>query len=118
MSALEDDAIACEIVDLATGEQIPIRTVSGHFERSDSGGDLEGLYRFSPGSGNLEITCTAPAPAEDGADDLVLVGPMPEVENIVVGVLLAIVVPGLLGLAGLVMLIWTGILWSLRDPKP
>ncbi|GAB2450202.1 hypothetical protein GCM10027062_34260 [Nocardioides hungaricus] len=114
---LDDQTTSCRIVDGETGAKIPVRTVTGSFERSDSNGDLVGLYRFSPGSGSLEVTCTSSL-AGIGPAPVVLIGPMPQIGNFVVGILLAILIPGLLGLAGLVMLIVTGILWSVRDPRP
>ncbi|HEY1116711.1 MAG TPA: hypothetical protein VGE43_03340 [Acidimicrobiales bacterium] len=113
----EDPGTRCDIIDVASGAGIELRRVTGSFERSDSDGDLEGLYRFDPGSGDLEVTCSSPF-SDLGEGGAVLIGPMPEIDNIVIGVLLAIGVPGLLGLAGLVMLIWTGVLWSLRPARP
>lgn len=113
---LDDDDTTCEIVDRATGETITLRTVSGDFERSDSNGDLEGLYRFDPGSGDLEITCVQAV--QEFGDDRVLITPMPEIENVALAILLAVVIPGLLGLAGVIALIVTTILFVTRDPRP
>ncbi|MGB0098855.1 MAG: hypothetical protein WBP61_01115 [Nocardioides sp.] len=115
---LEDDDTRCVIVDLATGDPIEVRPVGGSFERSDSYGELDGLYRFAPGSGDLEVACSTSPFADIGTDEMVLIGPAPEIDNFVIGIVIAIVVPGLLGLAGLIVLIWTGILWSTRDPRP
>ncbi|RYJ02171.1 MAG: hypothetical protein EON52_20110 [Actinomycetales bacterium] len=113
----EDIDTQCDITDLESGDPVELRTMGGSLERSDPEGDLAGLYRFSPGSGDLEVTCFSPF-SEMGEGGVVLIGPMPQIDNIVLGVLLVIGVPGLLGLAGLVMLIWTGVLWSLRDARP
>jgi hypothetical protein len=115
---LEDDAIDCTITDTATDEPVAIRRVGGSFERSDSNGELEGLWRFDPGSGDLTVSCAPSPSADSGTAETVLIGPMPEIDSFVVGILVMVFVPGLLGLAGLVVLIVTGILWSLRDPKP
>lgn len=114
---LDGDRTACTIRDLVTGQPVELRSVAGSFERSDSGGDFEGLYRFSPGSGNLEVTCTSVGGTVDPTEN-VLVGPAPHIASFVVGILVAVLVPGLLGLAGLVMLLVTGILWSVRSPEP
>ena len=113
----EDPDTRCQVIDTESDAEVALRRMGGSFERSDPEGDLEGLYRFSPGSGELEVTCVSPF-SDLGEPGLVLIGQVPEIDSIVLGVLLLIGVPGLLGLAGLVMLIWTGILWSLRDPRP
>lgn len=112
---LDDDHQTCTITDVRSGETIPLERVSGSFERSDSHGDLEGLYKFSPGSGKLSVTCEQ---AGVGRVGTVLIGPMPEIGSFVVGILLAIFVPGLLGLAGLIILVVTGILFATRQARP
>lgn len=114
----EGDETSCQVIDRGTGEPVEIRTVGGDYQRNDSHGDLSGLYRFSPGSGDLEVTCMGVSfhRADDAA--VVLIGPMPEIDNFVIGILLAIAVPGLLGLAGVIALITTGILYSSREPRP
>lgn len=110
---------SCRVVDLATGQQVPMGRVSGSFTRSDSNGDFTGVQRFDPGSGRLEVTCTPFAgPRDVAGGDTVLIGPMPRIGSFVVGILVAILVPGLLGLAGFVVLMVTGILWSTRQPRP
>ena len=114
---LADDDATCRVVDAATGQEIPLRRVSDDLERTDSGEDLVGVYRFSPGSGDLEVTCTA-ASGTDPDEDLVVIGSVPELESFAVGILLAIVLPGALALLGLIIVLWTAILWSLRQPRP
>lgn len=106
---------SCEIVDAATGETIALRPVSGSFERLESGEDLEGMYKFDPGSGDLTVTCTTTALGQSGN---VLIGPMPHIASFVIGILVAIFVPAGLGLAGLVILIVTGVLFTTRQPRP
>lgn len=112
---LDDDSQTCQIEDLESGQPIQLRTVTGSYERSDSSGDFDGLYRFDPGSGRLSVTCAAAMP---GQSDSVLIGPMPRIGNFVVLLLLAILLPGLLGLAGLVVLLVTGILFTTRPARP
>ena len=114
---LADDDTRCRVVDATTGREIALRPVGESFERTDSGEDLDGVYRFSPGSGHLEVTCV-PVAGSDADDDFVLIGSVPELESFVVAVGLAIVLPGALALIGLVIVLWTGILWSLRPPTP
>lgn len=101
---------SCSIVDSATGEQVERRSTGGRFERSDSNGDFQGLWRFETGSGELEVTCQGGGP--------VLLGATPAFGSFMLGLLLIFVVPGALGLAGVASLITTGILWSLREPRP
>ena len=113
-----DDDTTCSVVDRATGDPITLRPVRGYFERPDSNSDLVGLYKFDPGSGDLEVTCVQAAHSRDDDDDLVLIGPVLKFETIGLAVLLVIVIPGILGLAGLIVLIVTGILFATRDPRP
>lgn len=108
-------AQTCRLIDLDTGEPIPLRHVSGDFSRSDGNGDFEGFLRFDPGSGHLEITCVQTDGSTPGT---VRIGPLPRIGSLVVGILVAIFVPAILGLAGLVIIIVNGILWSTRQPRP
>jgi len=112
---MDSTAQTCRVIDLDTGEPIPLRPVSGNFSRSDSNGDFEGLLQFDPGSGHIEITCVETDQSSPGT---VLIGPVPRIGSFVVGILVAIFVPALLGLAGLVVIIVNGVLWSTRQPKP
>jgi hypothetical protein len=112
---MDSDTQRCQVIDRETGDPIPLRRVSGEFSRSDDGGDFEGLLRFDPGSGQIQITCVQTDGSNPGT---VLIGPVPRIGSLVVGVLLVIVVPGVLGLAGLTVIIVTGILWSTRRPRP
>lgn len=100
----------CQIVDRATGETIPLDPVTGSFERSDGSGDWSGDSRFDPGSGDLEVTCVA-------GEGSVLVGPAPRIGSFVTGIVATIVVPLVLFLAGVAVLLVTGILWSLRPAR-
>ena len=54
---MDSTAQSCRIIDRETGDTIPLHRVSGDFSRSDSRGDFEGLLKFDPGSGHIEITC-------------------------------------------------------------
>lgn len=106
---------SCEVVDADTGQPIPLRTVDGEFSRSDSNGDFQGLQRFDPGSGHLEITCVQ---TDQGPAGTVLISAFPRIGSFVVAILVAVLVPSVLGLLGLIVLIWTGVLWSVRPARP
>ena len=99
----------CRVVDARTGDPIPLDPVGAAYTRSDSGGDWHGVARFDPGSGDLVVTC-------DGGGSA-LISPAPRIGSFVVGILATILVPLLLGLAGLVTLIVTGILWATRPSR-
>jgi hypothetical protein len=101
----------CTIVDLRSGEEVPLHRVSAEYNRSDPSGDWSGFARFDPGSGDLEVTCTA-------SDGVVLIGPAPRIGSFVVGILATIFVPLFLGLLGLAILIVTGILFVSRPVRP
>ena len=105
----------CRVVDLATGAPVHLRPVGGSYERSDSHGDLRGAFRFDPGSGRLSVACITSTGA---TGDEVVIGPSPRIASFVVGILATIFVPLLLGLAGLAVLIVTGILWATRPARP
>ncbi|HEU5035794.1 MAG TPA: hypothetical protein VFT70_02230 [Nocardioides sp.] len=112
---MDSTAQSCRVIDRETGKPIPLHGVSGHFSRSDDRGDFEGLQKFDPGSGHLEITCVQ---TDGGAPGTVLISAAPRIGSLVAGILVAIFVPGILGLAGLVVIIVNGILWSTRQPRP
>lgn len=103
----------CAIVDLATGGPIALDPAGGRYDRSDGDGRWRGVARFDPGSGRLEITCTAAD--RYGAD--VLVGKAPRLASFVAGLLATVLVPLALGLAGLGVVIVTGILFATRAPR-
>ncbi|HYF72170.1 MAG TPA: hypothetical protein VD864_05085 [Nocardioides sp.] len=104
----------CEVVDRASGERVHLRPAAGTFRRENgSPGDWIGSWRFDPGSGELEVTCTGSFEGEE-----IQIGAAPRVRSLVVGILATIVVPLGLGLAGLAVLLVTGILWSLRPASP
>lgn len=102
---------ACRIVDRATGRVIAQRPVGGDFRRDRGAGDWVGASRFSPGSGHLTVRCV-------GRGGSVEIGSAPRIRSFVVGIVATIVVPLVLGLAGLVVLLVTGILWSSRPARP
>lgn len=103
----------CQVVDLRSGEEIRLRSVSGDFRRSQgSTGDLVGVHQFDPGSGQIEVTCDG---AHVGA--VVEIGPAPAIGSFVGGLLATILVPLLLGGSGVVVLIVTGVLFATGRPR-
>ncbi len=106
----------CRVVDAATDRKIPLRPVSGEFQRSNgSAGDWLGLWRFDPGSGRLEVTCIGALSRPTAS---VEIGPAPRIGTFVGGILATIFIPLFLGLAGLAILIVTGILFATRPARP
>ncbi|CAI9419054.1 hypothetical protein [Nocardioides sp. T2.26MG-1] len=106
---------SCSVVDRATGDEIELRRPGGEFRRdSGTAGDWVGTWRFDPGSGDLEVSCTA---TDSSPLSTVEIGPAPRIGSFVVGILATIVVPLLLFLAGVAVLLVTGILWSVRPAR-
>ncbi|MDF1602813.1 hypothetical protein [Nocardioides sp. YIM 152315] len=113
----------CRIVDTATGEEIRLRPVTSQFSRDTGDGDRVAAYRFDPGSGELEVTCTLQSDASGDPDwtmgwGKVEIGPAPSVGGFVGGLVATIAVPALFGLFGLATLIVTGVLWATRPARP
>ncbi|MDP2772840.1 MAG: hypothetical protein Q8O61_04710, partial [Nocardioides sp.] len=92
-----------------TGDDVPTRSVSGDFERSDDDGSWTGAFTFDPGSGSVDVTCTG--------GGTVVIGPAPAIGSFVVGLLATILVPLLLGGGGVVVLIVTGVLFATGRPR-
>ena len=114
---IDETTPTCRVVDQVTGEDIELRRPGGDFRREDGGtaGGWLGIWRFDPGSGDLEITCSS---IDSNPPSTVEIGPAPRIGSFVVGILATILVPLALGLAGLIVLLVTGILWSLRPAQP
>lgn len=116
----------CRVVDTATGEEIRLRPVTSQFTRDTGDGDFVAAYRFAPGSGELEVTCSATPGADLGSEDRlgdpddrqVVIGPAPTVGGFVGGLIATVAVGGLLGLLGLATLIVNGVLWATRPARP
>ncbi|RYP84603.1 hypothetical protein EKO23_15170 [Nocardioides guangzhouensis] len=97
----------CRVTDTETGDEIPLSSPSGEFQRNEQ----TGFARLHPGSGRLSVTCA-------GSGEQVEIGPAPSLGGLVGGVLAAILVPMLLGSAGFVVVLVTGILWATRPARP
>ena len=89
---------------------VEVSPVDGTFTREADGQAWRATARFDPGSGRLEVTCSPEAgPAQ--------IGPALVVEDFVLRIVVAIVVPLLLVGLGLAVLIGTAILWATRSPR-
>ncbi|WP_121252285.1 hypothetical protein [Nocardioides ferulae] len=109
----------CTIVDSESGQVIPQDDVGADFTRATRGPQMIGSTTFDPGSGRLEVTCVdefAGGPGADGGE--VEIGPAPKIANFALGIIAGIVVPLLLGLAGFIVLLVTGILFATRPARP
>ena len=98
----------CTVTDRESGREIPLETPHGDFERNEQ----TAVRSFDSGSGDLDITC-------DGDPDTeVEIGPAPSIRSFVGGILAAVLAPLLLGGAGFVIVLVTGVLWSTRPARP
>jgi hypothetical protein len=98
---------ACEVTDGA-GDPVDLRSPGGDFTYNE----WTATDRFDTGDGNLTFTCTGSDPA-----DRVRIASVPSVGGLIGGVVGAVLLPLLLGLAGLVVLVVTGILWATGAPR-
>lgn len=100
----------CAVSDADTGAAITLEAVSGTFTRQLNADAWQAAARFDPGSGHLSVTCSpAAGPAE--------IGPALDVGGFVGAIVVAIVVPLILGGLGLAVLIVVGILWATRPRR-
>ncbi|MBB6626568.1 hypothetical protein H5V45_04440 [Nocardioides sp. KIGAM211] len=100
----------CTVVDRGTGREVATSSPGAAYTKSDGSGSWTGFARFDPGSGTLEVTCTAA-----GGD--VQIGPAPELGSFVGGIFATILVPLVLGLLGLLVLIVTGVRFATGAPR-
>ena len=108
--AREGGTADCVLVERGSGTPVHLEPVLGSFTRSGGSGEWQAVARFDPGSGDLEFTClSAGGPAE--------IGPELRMGSFMGAIVLTVVLPLVLGLAGLVVLLVTGILWSSRPPR-
>ena len=98
----------CKVTDRESGQEIPLEPTSGNFERNEQ----TAVRSFDSGSGDLDVTCEGdPATAVE-------IGPAPGIPSFVGGILAAVLAPLLLGGAGFVIVLVTGVLWSTRPARP
>lgn len=97
---------ACLVTD-EDGDRPRLRSISGDFTYNEWTAE----NRFDTGAGDVVVDCSA-------AGESVRVGQVPSTGAFVVGLLVAILGPIVLGLAGLVVLVVTGILYATRPARP
>jgi hypothetical protein len=100
----------CVVVDEETGGAITLHPVSGDFIRSYNADSWQAVATFDPGSGRLSVTCAATAGAAQ-------IGPALIVEDFVVAIILAIVVPLLLIGLGIAVVIAVSIMFATRPRR-
>lgn len=100
----------CSIVDAASGEDVEVEDVSASYTKDVGSGEWEGVSRFDPGSGDLEVTCN-PTGGE------IQIGPAPEFGAFFGGLAAGILVPLVLGGGGFVLLVVIGILYATGRPR-
>ncbi len=107
----DGEPVSCTATDV-DGEPVELRRVSADFTTGDWTADL----RFDTGAGDVTFDCASP-PAAGPASE-VRIGRVPSMRAFVGGLLVAVLGPIVLGLAGLVVLVVTGILYVVRPPRP
>ena len=98
----------CTVTDRESGREIPLEGTTGDFERNGQAA----VRSFDSGSGDLDIACEGDPGTE------VEIGPAPSIPSFVGGVLAAVLAPLLLGGAGFVIVLVTGVLRSTRPERP
>ena len=104
----DGERVDCSVTD-SEGTSLELRPVSGDFTYNEWTAE----DRFDTGSGDVVVEC-----ASSIEDAEARVGQVPSTGGFVVGLLVAILGPLVLGLAGLVVLVVTGILYAVRPARP
>lgn len=105
--------VGCTVTDTASGAELPLRGTGVSYTRSAGQGDQRAIGSFRPTSTEVEVACTG----QPGAG-VVQVGPAVDGSRFVGGVVLSVLGPLVLGLAGFVVLLVTLILTLSRPPRP
>ena len=100
-------ALQCTATD-GNGRQVDFRSVTGEFTYNE----WTAVSRFDTGDGDLDFTCTGGTGAEQ-----VRIAQLPSTGGFVTAIVVGVVGPLMLGLAGLVILIITGVLWATGEPR-
>lgn len=104
----DGEPVTCTVTD-ADGEEQEVRGVSGSFTYNEWTADR----RFDTGAGDVVVECTS---SVEGAE--ARIAQLPSTATFVVGLLVAVLGPIVLGFAGLVTLVVTGILYAVRPARP
>ncbi|WP_139981964.1 hypothetical protein [Nocardioides litoris] len=102
--------VSCTATD-ADGATVELRPVSS----TTTVNEWTARERFDTGAGDVVLDCTA---SGNGTDARVRIGEVPSGDRIAAGLVLAIGGSTVLGLAGLVVLVVTGVLWLTRPARP
>jgi hypothetical protein len=104
----QGSSATCSVTD-GSGTDLRLRGVSGEFTVNE----WQAVARFDTGDGDLTVTCDG-----GGMTGEVRIGQLPSGGTFVAGLLVGILVPIVLGGAGLVVLIVTAVLYASRPPRP
>ena len=103
-----DSGLTCSAVD-GTGAVLPLRLVTGHFTVNQ----WTAVFRFDTGDGEVTLDCGLTGDASQ-----VRVGELPSTGTFVIGLVVGILGPLALGLAGALILVVTFIRHLTRQPRP
>lgn len=104
----QGSTVSCSSTD-GSGADVELRSVGGDFTVNE----WQAVARFDTGDGEVTFQCQGAEPTGD-----VRVGSLPSGGAFVVGLLVGILVPIVLGGAGLVVLIVTAVLYASRPARP
>lgn len=104
------EPVQCSIVDSASGAEVTRSSLDASYTKSGGSGPWEGVARFDPGSGDLDVTC------QSGASDI-QIGPAADFGRVFGGTAAFILLIVLSGLVGVTMLIVVGILYATGRPR-
>ena len=111
--ATEGDGVACVITE--DGQRVPLGSPHLRTHVDANGTDWTGRGTFTSRTGTVQATCATPAVT--GHQARIRIG-APLGAGFVIRVVATILVPILLGLAGVVILVVTAVLWATRRPTP
>ena len=100
--------LTCSAVD-GTGAVLPLRLVTGDFTVNE----WHAVFRFDSGDGEVTLDCGLTGGSAD-----VRVGELPSTGTFVVGLLVGILGPIVLGLVGGIILVVTFVRYLTRQPRP
>ncbi len=103
-----DSGLTCSAVD-GTGTALPLRLVTGDFTVNQ----WTAVFRFDTGDGEVTLDCSL-----TGDSSQVRVGELPSTGTFVIGLVVGILGPLVLGLAGVLILVITFIRSLTRQPRP
>ncbi len=101
---------ACVIVDTATGDPVELEDVGASYTKDVGSGSWEGVSRFDPGSGELEVAC-------DDSGGEIQIGASPAFGAFFGGLAAGILIPLVLGGGGFVLLIVISVLFATGRPR-